>query len=216
MRQPTIGEIEEYGEKEYFGIIKMLTSTPADRKVDIWDSLHIYWDQMDEFELFISVFLSLCSQNMSILMPSVDFSSFRTVVNPNTKEFMLINQDKVKIDRAIFTLLTNYLRDVHQMKKNRETGYDDFTKDCMIEDDRYDMQVAVKKPFQSIILPFASYLSLKIGFHGIWDVPIGAFFYDMMRDQKIRNYENLTRGIYSGCVDIKKINKNDLDLMGDL
>ena len=41
IRQPNIGEIEEYGEKKYFSLIRGLTATPADRKVEIWDSLHV-------------------------------------------------------------------------------------------------------------------------------------------------------------------------------
>lgn len=214
--QPTIGRIEEYGEKEYFSVVRNLTASPADRKVEIWDSLHVYWDVVDEFELFVSTFGIFQNIDMSILFPDVDFSSFASKFNPNTKEMALINKDGVCIDRAIYTLITDYLRSVHQLKKNRETGYNDITKDCMIEDDRLDYELATKKPYTSIILPFASCLALEQGFFSIWDIPISAFFYLMMRSQKIKNSENLMRGIYSGCVDIKKINKEELNWMGDI
>lgn len=216
VRQPTIGEIEEYGEKKYFSIVRTLTATPADRKVEIWDSLHIYWDEVGEFELFLSSFGSMQKENVSILLPDLDLSSFQRKVNPSTKEFALVNADSVVIDSATYGVLMDYLRNVHQITKNKETGFDDFTKDCMIEDDRYDMQAAIKKPFDSIILPFASYLALEVGFSSVWDIPIGAFFYEMARAQKVKNYENLMHGIYSGCVDMKKINKEDLNWLGNL
>lgn len=210
IRQPTILEISDYGEQRYFSIIRIITSTPADRKVEIWDAMHTYWDQIDEYELFVSMFSAFRKMDMSIILPDIDFNSFRTMVNPNTNDFVLINSDGVKIDRSIYTILTNELRSIHKLKKNTETGYDDITKDCMIEDDRYDYESSVNKQFQSIILPFASYLAVRQGFSEVWKVPIGAFFYEMKSEQKVKNYDNVMHGIYSGCVDIKKINKDEL------
>lgn len=216
IRQPTIGEIEEFGEQKYFSIVKLITSTPADRKVEIWDSLHVYWEEVGEYDLFVSMFGAFSNLDMSIILPELDFTTFRTLINPNTKELALMNEDGVKIDRAIFTLITNYIRSVHQLKKNLEKGYDNFTRDMMIEDDRYDYEKAANKPFKSIILPFASYLAIRQNFAALWDIPIGTFLYEMMREQKVKEYDNLMRGIYSGCVDIKKINKSDLNWIGDI
>ncbi len=216
IRQPTIEEIEEYGEKKYFGIVRTLTATPADRKVEIWDSFHTYWDEIGEYELFILTFGTLQNEDMTILFPNVDFNSFRRRINPATKEFSFVNKDNVKIDMSVYTVLVDYLRSIHRMKKNRETGFDNITKDCMIEDDRYDMQMALKKPYDSVVLPFASCLALETGFSSVWDIPIGAFLYEKKRAQKVKNYENLMSGIYSGCVDTKKINKEDLNWLGSL
>lgn len=210
IRQPTISEIADYGEQKYFSVIRTITSTPADRKVEIWDAMHTYWDQIDEFELFVSMLGTFRRMDMSIVLPDIDFDSFRTLVNPNTKDFVLVNSDGVKIDRSIYTILTNELRSIHQLKKNTEIGYDNIAKDCMIEDDRYDYESAANKPFKSIILPFLSYLAVRNGFSEVWNVPIGAFFYEMKGEQKVKSYDNVMHGIYSGCVDIKKINKDEL------
>lgn len=210
IRQPTILEITKYGEQKYFSIVKNLTSTPADHKASIWDTLHVYWDQVDEYDLFLSMFGLYCKMDMSIILPEIDFDSFRDVVDPVSKCHALVNKDGVKIDRAIYTILTDDLREIHQLKKNIETGYDTITKDCMIEDERYDMQSLAKTPYKSVILPFASYLAVKHGFSEVWDVPIGAFFCEMQSEHKSRNYDNIMHGIYSGCVDVKKINKKEL------
>lgn len=210
IRQPTILEISDYGEQRYFSIIRTLTSTPADRKVEIWDAMHTYWDQVDEFELFVSMLGTFRKMDMSIILPDIDFNSFHTMVNPNTKDFVLVNSDGIKIDRSIYTVLTNGLRSIHQLKKNTETGYDDITRDCMIEDDRYDYESLANKQFRSIILPFVSYLAVRQGFSEVWKVPVGAFFYELKSEQKVKNYDNVMHGIYSGSVDIKKINKDEL------
>ena len=42
LHQPTLGEISDYGEKEYFGLVRSICSTPADHKVDIYENLGIY------------------------------------------------------------------------------------------------------------------------------------------------------------------------------
>lgn len=210
IRQPTILEISEYGEQKYFSIIRAITSTPSDRKVEIWDAMHKYWDQVDEYDLFVSTFDLFRGMDMSIVLPDIDFGSFHTIINPATKEFMLVNSDGVKIDRSIYTIMTNEIRSIHQMKKNTETGYDEMTKDSMIEDDRYDHEAYAKKQFSSILLPFLSHLAVKQSFPEVWKVPVGAFFYEMKSEQKEKDYDNMMYGIYSGCVDIKKINKDKL------
>lgn len=62
IRQPTLDEIVGYGEQKYFGLVRTICSTPADRKVEIWDKLHIFWEKMDEYDLFLSLFQALKTQ----------------------------------------------------------------------------------------------------------------------------------------------------------
>ncbi len=43
IRQPTLEEIVDFfGEQRYFGLVRTICSTPADRKVEIWDKLHLF------------------------------------------------------------------------------------------------------------------------------------------------------------------------------
>lgn len=220
IRQPTLDEICEYGEQEYFSLVKLFCSTPADQKVDIWDMLHIYWDQMDEFELFISIMPAIMEKDLSIIIPNVDFTSFVPVVNQEVNEIVLKNQDGVVIDRAVHLLMTDYVRYVHRFRKNVDVGYDNFTKDVMIEDDRDEMAVLARKPFESFIFPAISALTncadFKYRFDDVWGLPIGAFMVSVERIPRYRNYEHMMHGIYSGCVDMKKINKKDLIFMSEL
>lgn len=220
VRQPRLGEICNYGEQAYFSLVKTLTATPADRKVEIWDALHVYWDQVDEFELFKFIFPVLERTDCSILIPNVDFHSFQISVHPQTKDVVLRNADGVLIDRTIHLLLTDYLRKIHRMKKNVDVGFDDYTKEIMIEDDRDEQARMAKKPFPSILQPMISALTnspeFKYRFDDVWDLPIGAFLDAAERIQKLKGYDHVMHGIYSGCVDIKKLNKKELNWMGEL
>ena len=48
VRQPTLEEICAYGEEKYFSLVRALCATPADRKVEIWDAMHVYWEKVNE------------------------------------------------------------------------------------------------------------------------------------------------------------------------
>ena len=221
IRQPTLDEISDYGEQQYLFAVKLLCSTPADRKVEIWDQLHVYWDTVDEWDLFVSTAPAFQRLDLSILMPNVDFSTFQAAVNPAViGELVLRNRDGVVIDRAIHSMMTDYLRWVHCFEKNVDVGYDDYTKDIMIEDDRDDQALQARKPFTSALFPLISSLTncadFKYRFDDVWTMPIGAFMDAARRVPKYRNYEHVMHGIYSGCVDTKKLNKKELNWMGVL
>lgn len=220
IRQPTLDEICNYGERKYFGLVRTVCSTPADRKVEIWDSLHIFWDTMDEFELFLSLFKTLQAVDTSILFGDLDFASFEPIVKPDLKEYALMNKDKVVIDRAVHALITDYLRQIHRLKKNTDVGFDTFTKEVMIEDDREEMLRQMNKPFDSLLEPIISSLTncpeFKYRWDDVWTLPIGVFMDSVERVQKHKGYAFMMHGIYNGCVDIKKINKRDLNWMGEL
>ena len=220
IHQPTLDDIYEYGEQEYFSLVKTICATPADRKVEIWEALHVYWDKIDEYDLFVSFFGAVQRCDTAILFPELDVKSFQPVVNQKTNEIILRNKDGVIIDRAIHALVTDYIRSVHKLKKNVDVGFDDYTKDIMIEDDKDERAAAQSKPFSSVLLPMVSSLTncreFKYRFDDVWTMPVAAFLDASERIQKVKVSDYMMHGIYSGCVDIKKINKKDLNWMGEL
>lgn len=220
VRQPILGEIENYGERDYFALVRTLCATPADQKVAIWDALHIYWDAMDEYELFVSLFGAVQKQDCSILFSGLDVGSFQPMIDSKTQEVILRNVDGVVIDRSIHASLTDYLRKVHRFTKNVDVGADIGTKDIMIADDRDEMELAARKPPVSLLSPLISAMTncaeFKYGFFEVWNLPIGAFMDAVARVQKVKSCDYTIRGIYAGNVDIKKIPKSQLDWMAEL
>ena len=51
--QPTIGQIEEFGEKRYFNAVYTLTAVGADLKWQLWDMEQIDYTQIEDYDLFI-------------------------------------------------------------------------------------------------------------------------------------------------------------------
>lgn len=220
IRQPTLEEIVDFGEQRYFGLVRTICSTPADRKVEIWDKLHLFWENMDEYDLFISLFQTLQTSDVSILFGDMDITTFRLGTQAGLPDLVLKNKDQVVIDRAIHKLMTDYLRQIHKLKKNVDVGFNDTTRKIMIEDDRDEMAMQMQKPFQSLLLPLISSLTncpeFKYRWDDVWTLPIGVFMDSVERVQKYKNYNFVMHGIYNGCVDMKKLDKKELRWMGDL
>lgn len=53
IKQPTLGEIEEFGEELYFRTIQTFTSVGADLKWQLWDYYHIDYTKISDYDLFI-------------------------------------------------------------------------------------------------------------------------------------------------------------------
>lgn len=180
IRQPTLEEIVDFGEQRYFGLVRTICSTPADRKVEIWDKLHVFWEKIDEYDLFISLFQTLQKSEVSILFGDMDFTTFKLGTQTGLPDLVLKNKDQVVIDRAIHKLMTDYLRQIHKLKKNVDTGFNDATRKIMIEDDRDEMALQMQKPFQSLLLPLISSLTncpeFKYRWDDVWTLPIGVLW----------------------------------------
>lgn len=93
IRQPTLEEIVDFGEQRYFGLVRTICSTPADRKVEIWDKLHVFWEKIDEYDLFISLFQTLQKSEVSILFGDMDFTTFKLGTQTGLPDLVLKNKD---------------------------------------------------------------------------------------------------------------------------
>lgn len=51
--QPTLGQIEEFGEKRYFNAVHTLTAVGADLKWQLWDMAQIDYSKIEDYDLFV-------------------------------------------------------------------------------------------------------------------------------------------------------------------
>ncbi len=77
---------------------------------------------MDEYDLFISLFQTLQTSDVSILFGDMDITTFRLGTQAGLPDLVLKNKDQVVIDRAIHKLMTDYLRQIHKLKKECGCG----------------------------------------------------------------------------------------------
>ena len=64
--QPTIDQIIEFGEKEYFQAVHTLTGVGADFKWQLWDYFGVDYTQIDDYELFKKMIWKILSSKKHI------------------------------------------------------------------------------------------------------------------------------------------------------
>ncbi|MBQ9657179.1 MAG: hypothetical protein IJV31_00865 [Clostridia bacterium] len=64
--QPSLSQIEEFGEKNYFNSVHIFTSVGADLKWQLWDYNQIDYTQIDDYELFVKFISQLVGSKKKV------------------------------------------------------------------------------------------------------------------------------------------------------
>lgn len=93
--QPTIGQIEEFGEKKYFNAVNMLTAVGADLKWQLWDFCGIDYTEIEDYDLFVKYIAGAVSSKKHIYNELINnkekYSEELSTVSEDELNNMLIN-----------------------------------------------------------------------------------------------------------------------------
>lgn len=226
IHQPSLDEITDYGEKEYYNMVYTLCSVGADLKWQL-DDMGVDYTQVSDFELFYSILASgFTKDKTSILFGDViDFSQMEIRFNTNLQENVLIqffeNGDYLQIDKFVYTSIVNVIRKMHRIKRNDEMPANEVTRKILIEDARDEYEENKDKPRKPILLNLISSMVNSEGFKRddvtVFNMKIFAFMDSVARIGKIKNAELLLQSGYSGFgIDLKKLNKEETNWLGEL
>ena len=216
--QPTIGDIVDFGEAQYFNVIYTITAIPSDMKSQLWD-LGIDWMEIEDFDLFVLLAPTLPIEKTKLLFGDLDFTKLKLYKNRENGDILLADLDTgVKIDKMIYLRIVNYLRKVHNITPKIERAANKTTKQILIDEDRMRIQTNKEKPFKSYLLPLISSVKVRMGYTKDYVRNEGfvEFFDDVSRLQIIHNADHLLSGCYAGTIDMKKINKADLNWLREI
>ena len=228
IHHPTLGEIADYGEEEYWKLVSLLTATPFDYKVAFYD-MGIDYEEITDFALFIMLTQNLPKEETKILFGELDFSKFQvftrrqggsSVESPEEDIVLRDAERDIVIDDVIYQLIADHLRRMHRIKRNQRKPGNEITKKIYIEEDRRAQERNQDKPFSSLLAPLISGLvncaDFKYTYETVWDLCLYNFFDAVHRIRKLNNYRNLMTGIYTGNIDVKSVSDKQLDWLGDL
>lgn len=91
--QPTLSQIEEFGERRYFQAVQLLTSVGADLKWQLWDA-GVDYTQIDDYDLFVGfICRSVSSQKKMYekLVASEEYADKVANISQEDLESLLIN-----------------------------------------------------------------------------------------------------------------------------
>ncbi len=159
--QPTIGDIIEYGEREYYSMIQTLTAIPSEMKSTLWDA-GIDWTQISDFQLFIMLAPSLSQKQTEIVLGDIDLQRMKLVENPQNGEPIL--KDPISgaiIDELAYKTMSAYLCKLHNLTKKVEKAGNKFTKQVLIDEDRQKKEYGAKQPYKSFLMPLVSSIKVR-------------------------------------------------------
>lgn len=218
IKQPTIGDIVKFGEAQYFSMVHTITAIPSDMKSQLWD-LGLDWMEIEDFDLFIMLAPTLPKEKTALLFDDLDFTKLKPYRNRENGDIVLADLESgVKIDKLIYLRIVSYLRKVHNITPKIERAANKTTKQILIDEDRMKIRLNKEKPFKSYLLPLISSVKVRMGYtkEYVRNEGFVEFFDDVSRLQIIHNADHLLAGCYAGTIDMKKINKQELNWMKEI
>jgi hypothetical protein len=196
-----------------------ICSTPSDMKANLWD-MGIDWMEISDFQLFILLCKTLPVERTKILFGDLDFSALKLYPHPDNEDMVVLSNKEagIIIDEYIYMKMVEYVRKMHGFTKKVERAKNKMTKKILIQEDRDKMARNAKKSYESYLLPLVSSVQARLGYTKEYVRNMGLCeFMDMVsRLQIIVNSDALLKGMYSGMIDTKKINKSELNWMREI
>lgn len=220
VRQPTLGEIADFGEEIYMSMVFAICATPSDYMVALND-IGVDFEEITDFDLFIALHQMFTPKETSILFGNLDLSAYIPAVRNEDCSQILKHPDTGSvIDVAIYMQIVDYIRRINGLSKNVVKPGNAHAKEYLIKRERQKLKWQKNKKFESVLQPLISAMcnceQFKFSYADVWDVPIYVFYDSVKRIQKIKESEAILSGIYAGTVDGKKIESDKLDWLGSL
>lgn len=223
--EPTIGDILDYGEKEFYTMLNPFITNPTSNRVGLWD-MGIDWNKISDYELFIMSVKGLQQSKTKLLFGDLDFQKFEMYKSKEESEdekvsIVLYNfEQNVKIDEQIFNTISNYLRTMFGIFPKVEKAKGKTTKEWIIMEDREKLEKAKNEPVGSGLLPMVSGCLNHPGFkykkNELKQVHIMEFMDSVKRLQIYESTRALLTGRFSGMIDTSKIDSKEFDFMRDI
>lgn len=180
----------------------------------------IDWMEIGDFDLFCMLSQTLTPDRTKLLFGDLDFTKLKPYNHPHVEDEIILadKETGVLIDKMIYLRIVSYLRKAFNITPKVEKAANKMTKKILIEEDRKKIEFNKDKPFKSFLLPLISSVKVKQGYTKDYVLNMGyvEFMNDVARLQVIHNADHLLSGVYAGTIDMKKLNKSELNWMKEL
>lgn len=215
LKSPSVGDIVEFGEREYYSMVYTLTCIPSDMKSQLED-MGINYMKISDFELFILLTRQLKKEQTYLLLGDLDLSKFEVMVNQENGELCLRDDiNDIDIDRLVYMNIVGYIRLLHNIKPKIEKAATETVRQILIKLDRDKIAKNKDKPYKSQLKDLISGMMRYPGFkYKSWELQQCSLYEFMDTVQGSQIYVSTTallQGMYSGMIDTSKINKKEFN-----
>lgn len=189
--QPSLHEIMEYGESEFFSMLFIFIGNTTYRKLFLWEN-GIDWNKTSDYELFINLVRMLPNDMTKVLFGDIDFTGFNlysrddpdpepepegkiSVIEKNKRGFRLferthtfINEDQgIELNAKTFHDIQMVLREMFRTFPKTEYAAGKTTKELLIKEEQDKIKKAQREQGDaevSTLLPLISFCVNHPGF----------------------------------------------------
>ena len=233
IHQPTVGQILEVGEQEFYAMLYLFISNPTTYRLQLWD-LGIDWNKITSYMLFTMLIKSVDSDVAKIIFGDVDFKGFeiytktKTEVNEDGEEVevqvptLYNTSSEMELSEDDYTLISEYLQTMFNIFPKVEKAKGKSTKEAIIEEDRMNLAMRQRKNesddsgLLSLVSACVNHPGFKYKLQELRDVGICQFMDSVQRLQVYESSTALMKGMYSGFVDGSKLKSEDYNWMRSL
>ena len=148
IHSPTIGDVIEYGEKEYYSMISALTSIPSDMKSSLWD-MGVDYEAITDMEFFFMMTRNLTPNETGIILGDLDLSKLKMYQNIENDTLVLgYSEEEIMLNELTYARLARAVRMIHGIKPKVEKAANKTTKKILIQLDREKTEKAKKRYYQ--------------------------------------------------------------------
>lgn len=215
---PSVGEVIEYGEKEYYSMIYHLTAIPSDMKSWLFDTMGIDYEEISDFDFFYMLTRGLSRDITSILFGDLDFTKYELCNDSlNGKHTMYNSENHSILDELAYMRIVKCLRTLHSITPKVEKAANKTTKKILIDLDRQKINKRKDEDYKSQLKPLISAMMRYPGFkyksNELKECSIYEFMDTVQGAQIYVSTTSLLSGMYSGMIDTSKINKKEFNWM---
>lgn len=218
IHSPSVGEVVDFGESDYFSTVHTLTCIPSDMKSQLFD-MGIDYEEISDYELFVMLSKVLPIERTKLLFGDLDFTKFELMQDPDKNVYMVNKDTHAIIDELAYMKISGYLRKYHNITPKIEHAKNKTTKKLLIQLDRERIQHNKNTEYQSQLKPLISAMMRYPGFkyksHELEQISLYEFMDTVRGAQIYVSSTALLQGSYSGMIDTSKINKKEFNWMRD-
>lgn len=224
MRQPSIGELVDIGEKRFYATLNSFVCNTTSYRVQLWDQ-GMDWNELSDFQLFIML-LGLAEKEVyQLFLPDIDFSNFgvyqKQLSDEEEPQTVLYDQaNNIEINEQVYFHISQYLQTIFNIHPEEKLTDSSVMKRWFIDKDKREAKNREKKKVdteESNLLPIISGCVNHPGFKyktsELLDVGVFEFYDSVKRLQVYESTSALNHGAYSGFCDMKGVPQENFNFM---
>ena len=219
---PTVGEILDC-QDEYYRLLSVFISTPFDLMVQL-DDIGIDFTEIKKYELFVILFKNVLedyqageAKVLDLILTGYDLNNLFPALDMTTNSFVFVdNKNRVIINERIYLQIRSTLCAIHDIDKKDKRPGNEETHKYLLERARIKQERAMRRrqvntELEDYIVALVNTNDFKYDFESVRGLSLYKFTRSLQQILKRVNYDQVMLGYYTGNLDIKKINQENLN-----